>query len=197
MLSLIRKKDFGDMTVLSTKIEGVKVLIPKVFGDNRGAFLEIWNEKTYQDIGLPDEFVQDNISTSIKGVLRGVHTQLKYPQSKVVSCLSGCIYDVAVDCRIDSPTFGQWYGEILSAENRRMLYIPDGVAHGFYTMEDAIVLMKVTTHYMPGDEIGFMWNDITVGIEWPLFEGLEPVLAEKDQRWSCFDEMMKIISQYR
>ena len=185
------------MKAEATNISGVKLLSPKVFADNRGSFMEIWNNKTFNEIGIPDSFIQDNISTSIKGVLRGVHTQLIHPQSKIVCCLSGSIFDVAVDCRINSPSYGRWHGEILSAENRKMMYIPEGVAHGYYTINDATILMKVTTHYTPGDEIGFMWDDTTICIEWPLIAGAETILAEKDTKWGSFKDMMNIIAQYR
>ena len=114
--------------------------------------MELWNETQLKQVGIDEVFVQDNVSTSIKGVLRGVHTQIKYPQAKIVACLQGQIFDVAVDCRVDSPSYGMWHGEFLSGENRKQLYIPAGVAHGFLTLEDAMVYMKVTTHYVPGEE---------------------------------------------
>lgn len=185
------------MIVQSTKIKDVKLLTPKTFIDNRGSFMEAWNSTTFNDIGIPDSFIQDNVSTSIKGVLRGVHTQLMFPQSKIVYCLSGRIYDVAVDCRVNSLSYGQWYGEILSAENRKMMYIPEGVAHGYYTIEDATIFMKVSTHYTHGDEIGFKWNDSKIGINWPIDSVDEPILAEKDLKWGSYDDMMDILTQYR
>ena len=185
------------MKIYDTRIEGVKVLRPKVFKDNRGSFMELWNEKVLKQNELEDNFVQDNISTSVTGVIRGVHTQLRFPQAKIVSCLKGMIFDVAVDCRKDSPTFGQWYGELLSAENYRQMYLPEGVAHGFLTLEDAMVHMKVTTHYTPGDEIGFKWNDPKIGISWPIPVGMDLVFADKDLQWGSFDELIEKLGNFK
>lgn len=196
MWSLTKRKDFGKMEHKDTCIDGVKVLCPKVFGDKRGSFMELWNEATLAEVGIKDVFVQDNISTSVRGVLRGVHTQLRFPQAKIVACLEGEIWDVAVDMRPGSKTFGKWHGELLSAENRRQLYLPEGVAHGFLTMADATVWMKVATHYTPGDEIGFRWDDPTVGIDWPRMDG-ELTLAEKDLIWDGFAKAMEKVKQYR
>ncbi len=181
------------MNIFSTRVEGVKVLCPKVFSDDRGSFMELWNKKVLSEAGIEEQFVQDNISTSSKGVLRGVHTQLFFPQAKIVSCLKGMIYDVAVDCRRNSPTYGKWYGELLTEENRRQMLLPAGVAHGFLTLENAMVHMKVTTHYTPGDEIGFRWNDDMVNISWPIPVGMDLIFADKDLQWKGFDEMMSII----
>lgn len=175
---------------LDTPIIGVKVLCPEVFGDNRGTFMELWNNRVLRDIGIKNLFVQDNISMSVKGVLRGVHTQRKFPQAKIVSCLNGKIFDVAVDCRTGSLTFGKWYGEMLSAQNHKQLYLPTGVAHGFLTLEDAMVHMKVTTHYVPGDEIGFRWDDETIGISWPIPKEMNLIFADKDLQWPDFNEMI-------
>ena len=183
------------MKVYNTRVDGVKVLCPKVFGDNRGLFMELWNKCVLEDAGIYDTFVQDNISTSLRGVLRGVHTQLLYPQAKIVSCLKGIIYDVAVDCRKDSPTFGKWYGELLTEENRRQMYLPAGVAHGFLTLENAMVYMKVTTHYTPGDEIGFKWDDPMVDISWPVPKGMNLVFAEKDLKWAAFEDMAERVAE--
>ena len=185
------------MDIFPVNIKDSKILIPQLFTDTRGNFMEFYNENTLNKEGIKDVFVQDNISSSVKGVLRGVHTQLKYPQSKIVSCLKGTIWDVLVDCRIGSPTFGNWYGEYLTADNRKQLYIPQGVAHGYYVLSDATILMKVTTHYTPGDEIGFKWNDKEIGIKWPLTDALEPILAEKDKNWGSFNEMMKLLEKSR
>ena len=185
------------MEITETRIKGVKVLRPKAHGDNRGTFMELWNDESLHGIGIVDEFIQDNLSTSIKGVLRGVHTQIKFPQSKLVACLRGKIFDVAVDCRVDSPSFGKWHGEILSSDNHRQLYLPAGVAHGFLALEDAMVYMKVTTHYTAGDEIGFLWNDCEVGIEWPCMGDMKPILADKDMKWRNFKDMISQLSEYR
>lgn len=176
----------------NTNIDGVKVLCLNTFKDNRGSFMELWNNQHLKEIGIHDTFVQDNLSTSKTGVLRGVHTQLKYPQAKIVSCLNGMIFDVAVDCRIDSITYGKWHGEILSAENHKQLYLPAGVAHGFLAITDSLVHMKVSTHYIPGDEIGFIWNDKTIGIEWPSIKE-NFIFALKDLQWKSFNEMMALI----
>ena len=185
------------MDIFPVNIKDAKILIPQLFTDTRGDFMEFYNENTLNKEGIEDVFVQDNISSSIKGVLRGVHTQLKYPQAKIVSCLKGTIWDVLVDCRIGSPTFGNWYGDYLTADNRKQLYIPQGVAHGYYALSDSTILMKVTTHYTPGDEIGFKWDDEKIGIEWPLTDSSEPILAEKDKNWGSFDEMMMVLSKSR
>jgi len=185
------------MDIFPVNIKDAKILIPQLFTDTRGDFMEFYNENTLNKEGIKDVFVQDNISSSIKGVLRGVHTQLKYPQAKIVSCLRGSIWDVIVDCRIGSPTFGNWYGVFLTSENHKQLYIPQGVAHGYYALSEATILMKVTTHYTPGDEIGFKWNDEKIGIEWPLTDTSEPILAEKDKNWRSFDEMMMVLSKSR
>ena len=185
------------MDIFPVNIKDAKILIPQLFTDTRGDFMEFYNENTLNKEGIKDVFVQDNISSSIKGVLRGVHTQLKYPQAKIVSCLNGAIWDVIVDCRIGSPTFGNWYGVFLTSDNHKQLYIPQGVAHGYYALSEATILMKVTTHYIPGDEIGFKWNDEKIGIEWPLTDTSEPILAEKDKNWGSFDEMMKVLAKSR
>lgn len=185
------------MQIVDTKIDGCKILIPHIHIDKRGSFLEIWNSQTFLEIGVKCNFVQDNISTSSKGVLRGLHTQMKYPQAKMVSCLHGVIFDVVVDCRPGSPSFGMWHGEILSHENHKQLFVPKGVAHGFYIIEEAMVHMKVTTHYTPGDEIGFKWDDKSIGIDWPLNCDSRPILAEKDKNWGDFNEMMILLERYR
>lgn len=185
------------MDIFPVNIKDAKILIPQLFTDTRGDFMEFYNENTLNKEGIHDVFVQDNISSSIKGVLRGVHTQLKWPQAKIVSCLKGSIWDVIVDCRIGSPTLGNWHGELLTADNHKQLYIPQGVAHGYYALSDSTILMKVTTHYTPGDEIGFKWDDESIGIEWPLNDVSEPILAEKDKNWGSFDDMIRIISDYR
>lgn len=184
------------MIVKETVIEGVKILNPKVFPDSRGCFMESWNRKSFTEVGIKDDFVQDNISVSRKGVLRGIHTQLRCPQSKLVSCINGSIYDVVVDCRKNSPSFGKWHGEILSFENNSQLYIPAGVAHGFYAIEDATVMMKVTTHYLPGDEIGFIWNDKDVNIQWPFLGNDDLIFAEKDLHWESFKNMIARIDDF-
>jgi len=185
------------MDITPVNIKDAKILTPQLFTDTRGDFMELYNQNTLNKEGIRDVFVQDNISSSIKGVLRGVHTQLKWPQAKIVACLKGAIWDVIVDCRAESPTFGNWYGTFLTADNHKQLYVPQGVAHGYYALSDATILMKVTTHYTPGDEIGFKWDDESIGIEWPLESNSEPILAEKDRNWGSFDDMISKLKLYR
>lgn len=162
-----------------TSLNDVVVLEPKVFGDARGYFFEAYNERGFGEMGLPTRFAQDNQSGSRKGVLRGLHYQLKQPQGKLVRVLQGEIFDVAVDMRRGSAQFGKWFGLRLSAENRKMLWIPAGFAHGFLvTSEFAEVAYKATELYAPEHERSLLWNDPVIGIEWPL-EG-EPALSAKD-----------------
>lgn len=183
------------MKVKNTIIEGVKIITPEVFEDSRGNFMESWNRESLVDIGIVEDFVQDNISFSFKDVLRGVHTQF-CSQSKLVSCLSGEIFDVTVDCRKNSPSFGKWFGEYLTFENRKQVFIPAGVAHGYYAVENSVVLMKVTTHYKKGDEIGFLWNDTDIAIEWPISNSDNIIFAEKDLHWGSFKELVSAIGDF-
>ena len=163
-----------------TEIEGVFVIEPKVFGDNRGFFMETYKQSDFEEAGLKYNFIQDNQSRSHKGVLRGLHYQKKYPQAKLVRVIQGEVFDVAVDLRKGSPTYGKWGGAILSAENKKMFLIPRGFAHGFLVLSDtAEFVYKCDEVYHPEDEGGIMWNDPDVGISWPL-EG-EPSLSEKDK----------------
>ena len=171
------------MQLIPTTLKDVVILEPKVFGDERGFFLEAYNEATFRALGLPTRFVQDNHSGSRKGVLRGLHYQLKQPQGKLVRALRGEIFDVAVDLRQDSAQFGQWFGLVLSAENRRMLWVPPGFGHGFLVLtEFAEVSYKATELYAPAFERSILWNDPAIGIDWPL--GGEPTLSEKDKAGS-------------
>jgi len=168
------------MKVVPTAIPDVLLLEPRVFGDARGFFFESYNQRTFAGLGIPDTFVQDNHSKSGKGVLRGLHYQMVNPQGKLVRAGSGEIFDVAVDLRKGSPTFGRWVGERLSAENRRMLWIPPRFAHGFVVLsESAELLYKASDFYAPEGERSLLWNDPALGIDWP-FEG-EPILSEKDR----------------
>ena len=163
-----------------TDIEGVFIIEPKVFGDERGYFMETYKEKDFIDAGLNYKFVQDNQSRSRKGVLRGLHYQKNHPQAKLVRVIQGEVFDVAVDLRKDSPTYGKWVGVILSAENKKMFMIPRGFAHGFVVLSDtAEFVYKCDELYHPEDEGGIMWNDPEIGIVWP-YEG-EPLLSEKDK----------------
>ena len=163
-----------------TDIEGVFIIEPKIFGDNRGYFMETYKEKDFKDAGLDYNFVQDNQSRSHKGVLRGLHYQKNFPQAKLVRVIQGEVFDVAVDLRKNSPTYGKWVGVVLSAENKKMFMIPRGFAHGFVVLSDtAEFVYKCDELYHPEDEGGIMWNDPDVGIVWP-YEG-EPSLSEKDK----------------
>lgn len=169
------------MKVINTTIPEVKIIEPTVFGDERGFFMETWNQKRFEELvtGKPTQFVQDNHSKSKKGILRGLHYQTENTQGKLVRVISGEVFDVAVDIRKGSPTFGHWVGEYLSAENKRQLWIPEGFAHGFYvTSEEAEFVYKCTNYYHPESEISIMWNDCSIGIEWPL--KYLPILSKKD-----------------
>src|ERR1700712_72904 len=171
------------MKAIPLAIPDVVLLEPKVFGDERGFFLESYSERTFGELGLPTRFVQDNHSKSIRSVLRGLHYQLGTPQGKLIRALQGEIFDVAVDMRRSSPTFGKWVGEILNDTNRRMLWIPPGFAHGFLVLSDsAEVAYKASEFYAPQQERSLLWNDEQVGIEWPLhlIAPAGPVLSTKD-----------------
>lgn len=168
------------MKVIETVLPGVLILEPKVFGDERGFFMESYNRHRYAELGLPTEFVQDNHSRSARGVLRGLHYQIEQPQGKLVRVVRGAVYDVVVDLRRSSPAFGRWEGVELSEENKRLLWIPPGFAHGFLVLSDyADFLYKTTDYYAPEHERCLAWNDPALGIVWPL-QG-EPVLSAKDR----------------
>ena len=172
----------GQIQVTHCEIEGLAIIQPTVHGDDRGYFMETYNQKDMQEAGLAMTFVQDNQSMSVKGVLRGLHYQINHPQGKLVRVISGQVFDVAVDLRKNSPTFGAWHGEILSAENKKQFYIPEGFAHGFYVLSDtAEFVYKCTDFYHPGDEGGLRWNDPAIGVNWPLLPGITPILSEKDK----------------
>ncbi|OOC44209.1 dTDP-4-dehydrorhamnose 3,5-epimerase [Thermosipho sp. 1074] len=178
----------------STPIEGLYIIEPTVFGDTRGFFMESWNKKEFSEIGLDIDFVQDNHSRSKKGVLRGLHFQVKYPQGKLVRVVRGIVFDVAVDLRKNSPTFGKWYGVILSEENKKMFYIPEGFAHGFLVLSDeADFLYKTTEYYYPEYDAGVIWNDPDINIKWPFEEyGIkEQILSEKDKKLPQLKEIVK------
>lgn len=172
----------GQFQFIETGIQGLVVVEPKVFGDNRGYFMETYNYNDFKAAGLDMVFVQDNQSKSKKGVLRGLHFQKKNPQGKLVRVVSGEVYDVAVDLRKGSDTYGKWYGVLLSAENKKQFYVPEGFAHGFVVMSDtAEFVYKCTRFYDASDEGGLMWNDPEIGVQWPVPEGAELILSEKDQ----------------
>ena len=177
------------MNVIKTAIEGVVIIEPKVFGDERGFFLETFQEERYEaEAGINLPFVQDNHSRSTKNVLRGLHFQKNKPQGKLVRVVRGEVFDVAVDIRKDSPTYGQWEGVVLSEENKRQFWVPPGLAHGFVVLSDtADFEYKCTDYYDPADEGALAWNDPDVGIEWP--EGIEPVLSEKDRNALCLKDL--------
>jgi len=172
----------ADIKVIKTPIEGLIIIEPTVFADNRGYFMETYNRQAFADAGLHMTFVQDNQSMSKKGVLRGLHLQTQFPQGKLVRVIFGEVYDVGVDLRRGSSTYGQHFGTILSGENKRMLYIPEGFAHGFLVLSDeAVFAYKCTELYHPEFDAGIAWNDPDIGIDWPL-DGIEPALSEKDKK---------------
>lgn len=190
----------GQIKVTKAPIEGLYIIEPTVHGDSRGYFTETYNQKDMQAAGLGMVFVQDNQSMSVKGVLRGLHFQKEYAQGKLVRVIKGKVFDVAVDVREGSPTYGKWFGVELSEENKKQFYISEGFAHGFLVLSDvAEFCYKVTDFYHPGDEGGLAWNDPTIGIQWPIVgeykgsasaegytleDGTPLILSEKDQKWS-------------
>ncbi|MEN8433517.1 dTDP-4-dehydrorhamnose 3,5-epimerase [Clostridium septicum] len=180
----------GKFKFIETKIKDLYIIEPKVFGDNRGYFMETYSKKDFFEAGLTMEFVQDNESKSKKGVLRGMHFQTKYTQGKLVRVTSGEVYDVAVDLRKGSPTYGQWEGVLLTQENKRQFYVPEGFAHGFLVVSDeAVFNYKCTDFYAPEYDSGLLWNDPDVGIEWPL-DGIENILlSEKDKVQKTLKEL--------
>ena len=179
----------GKITVETCGIEGLKVITPQVFGDARGYFMETYNYNDFKAAGIPEQFVQDNQSSSVRGVLRGLHFQIHYPQDKLVRVVRGEVFDVAVDLRKGSPTYGQWFGVRLSEENKKQFFIPKNFAHGFYVLsETAEFCYKCTDFYHPNDEGGLLWNDPDIGIEWPLLDGVELNLSEKDKKWGGIKE---------
>ncbi len=173
----------GKFNFIKTKIRDLYVIEPGVFGDNRGYFMESYNKKDFNDAGLTMDFVQDNESKSKKGVLRGLHFQVKHTQGKLVRVTEGEVFDVAVDLRKGSPTFGMWEGVILSNENKKQFYVPEGFAHGFLVLSDSAVFnYKCTDYYAPEYDSGVLWNDEDINIEWPLDGIKELLLSEKDKK---------------
>ena len=198
----------GKIKVTTCDIEGLYVIEPTVFKDERGHFMETYNQNDFKEAGLDMTFVQDNQSMSVKGVLRGLHFQKQYPQGKLVRAVRGTVFDVAVDLRSDSKTYGKWFGVTLSAENKKQFYIPEGFAHGFLVLSDiAEFCYKCTDFYHPGDEGGLAWNDPEIGIEWPelvgeykgtasgesytLKDGTKLNLSEKDILWKGLKDTFK------
>ena len=180
----------SNFNFIETRIKDLYIIEPKVFGDNRGYFMESYNKKAFTEAGLTMDFVQDNESRSKKGVLRGLHFQTKYTQGKLVRCTEGEVWDVAVDLREGSPTYGEWEGVYLSEENKRQFYVPEGFAHGFLVLSEiATFNYKCTNFYAPEYDSGLLWNDPDVGIEWPL-EGIEEILlSEKDKNQKRLKEL--------
>lgn len=198
----------GQITVTKCPIKGLYIIEPAVHGDARGYFMETYNLRDMREAGLDMNFVQDNQSMSVKGVLRGLHYQKQYPQGKLVRAIKGRVFDVAVDLRAGSETYGKWYGVELSAENKKQFYISEGFAHGFLVLSDeAEFCYKCTDFYHPGDEGGLAWNDPAIGIEWPevvgeyagsasaegyaLADGTPLNLSDKDQKWAGIDEAFR------
>ena len=182
----------GKITVPPCDIEGLYVIEPTVFKDERGYFVETYNQNDMKEAGLDMVFVQDNQSMSTRGVLRGLHFQKQFPQGKLVRVVRGKVFDVAVDLRSDSKTYGKWFGVELSAENMKQFYIPEGFAHGFLVLSDeAEFCYKCTDFYHPGDEGGLAWNDPEIGVGWPLEEGVDLIISEKDQKWKGLKDTFK------
>lgn len=174
----------GKITVETCEIDGLKIITPAVYGDARGYFMETYNYNDYKAAGIDQIFVQDNQSASVKNVLRGLHFQIEYPQDKLVRVVSGEVFDVAVDLRPGSATYGKWHGVVLSAENKKQFFIPKNFAHGFLVLSDyAEFAYKCTDFYHPGDEGGLKFDDPDIGVEWPFAPGTELVMSDKDQKW--------------
>jgi len=176
----------------NSRIPEIIVIEPKVFGDQRGFFMETWSSKIFTELGIAADFVQDNHSLSSQGILRGLHYQIKHSQGKLVRVISGEVYDVAVDIRKGSATYGQWVGEILSAENKKMLWVPPGFAHGFYVLsEQAEFTYKCTDYYMPKHERSILWDDADININWPIINNQAPMLSDKDKQAQSFQNAEK------
>jgi dTDP-4-dehydrorhamnose 3,5-epimerase len=177
------------MKLVDTAIPDVKIIETQVFGDDRGFFMETFRASIMDELTGGKPFVQDNHSKSAQGTLRGLHYQMQQTQGKLVRVVQGAVFDVAVDMRKNSPTFGKWVGEILSAENKKQLWVPEGFAHGFYVMtESAEFVYKCTDYYAPEFDCSLKWNDPSVGIEWPLVDGKQPLVSEKDENGKSFTE---------
>lgn len=182
----------GKIKVTDCDIEGLHIIEPSVFPDERGYFMETYNQRDFEEAGLSMTFVQDNQSMSVKGVLRGLHFQKQYPQGKLVRVVRGKVFDVAVDLRKNSNTYGKWFGVELSAENKKQFYIPEGFAHGFLVLSDeAEFCYKCTDFYHPGDEGGIKWDDPDIGIEWPLKADAELIISDKDQKWDGLNDTIR------
>ena len=186
---MIEVEKMGKISVETCEIEGLKVITPQVFGDSRGYFMETYQYEDFAKAGIDVTFVQDNQSSSTKGVLRGLHFQIHYPQDKLVRVVRGSVFDVAVDLREGSATYGKWFGVVLSEENKKQFFIPKNFAHGFYVLSDtAEFCYKCSDYYHPNDEGGLAWNDPEIGVRWPIIEGVPLNLSEKDKAWGSFAE---------
>ena len=182
----------GKIKVTTCDIEGLYVIEPTVFKDERGYFMETYNQNDFKEAGLNMTFVQDNQSMSVKGVLRGLHFQKQYPQGKLVRAVRGTVFDVAVDLRSDSKTYGKWFGVTLSAENKKQFYIPEGFAHGFLVLSDeAEFAYKCTDFSHPCDEGCLLWSDPEIGVDWPIEPGMELIISDKDKKWSGLKDTFK------
>ena len=188
----IKETQMGKINVETCEIEGLKVITPTVFGDKRGYFMETYNQNDFKAAGIDMDFVQDNQSSSSKCVLRGLHFQKKHAQDKLVRVIEGEVFDVAVDLRDGSPTFGKWYGVLLSAENKKQFFIPKNFAHGFLVVSDhAEFCYKCTDFYHPEDEGGIQWDDPDIGVEWPITEDMELNLSEKDAKRDSLKDFIR------
>ncbi|MCR4584247.1 MAG: dTDP-4-dehydrorhamnose 3,5-epimerase [Lachnospiraceae bacterium] len=174
----------GQIEVQDCGIEGVKLISPQVFDDRRGYFMETYQYEQFKAAGIDTVFVQDNQSASVRGVLRGLHFQIEHPQDKLVRVIRGEVFDVAVDMRKGSSTYGKWFGAVLSEENKKQLFVPKNFAHGFLVLSDyAEFCYKCSDFYHPGDEGGIMYNDPAIGIEWPIDKDMEIILSDRDKKW--------------
>ena len=176
--------------IVKLPIEGPLVIESKVYRDTRGCFYETYSRQAFARLGIDVEFVQDNCSFSKRGTLRGMHFQKRHPQAKLVYVLQGRAFDVVIDLRKGSPCFGQWHGEILDAQSKRLLYVPVGFAHGFLALSDSVEFAyKCSDYYRPDDEGGLLWSDPDVGIDWPLQKVGEPLLSDRDQKWPRLNQL--------
>lgn len=182
----------GKITVETCEIEGLKIITPEVRGDARGYFMETYQYEDFKAAGIPEVFVQDNQSASRRGVLRGLHFQKEFPQDKLVRVIRGEVYDVVVDLREGSSTFGKWFGVLLSEENKKQFFVPKHFAHGFLVLSDhAEFCYKCSDYYHPGDEGGIRYDDPEIGIDWPIAEGMELILSERDTKWGGLKEYLE------
>lgn len=182
----------GNFKVETCEIEGLKIITPEVRGDARGYFMETYQQEDFAKLGIDVTFVQDNQSASKRGVLRGLHFQKQFPQDKLVRVIKGEVFDVAVDLREGSPTFGKWHGVLLTEENKKQFFLPKNFAHGFLVLSEyAEFCYKCSDFYHPGDEGGLAWNDPEIGVEWPLQDGVELIFSERDTKWGSISDLKK------